>query len=198
MSYVRYPKARRLPINTLWSHRAVIRHTVDDHIITETDARAELAFPCLRFLEDIDVAFFVYGHAPGDQTDVPERVPAQEQHDHLVRTGQRRDPERPEAGTPIQPRQLHRDPDDFGEQDDSPQEPSRSTAGDIRFPGIDATVVPRHIQQMVARMHMSFGHPPRKEFLRFTSRQGASARVLQAVYVLYCPTCERLTKHHRR
>ena len=76
MSYVRRPKARRLPINAPWSHRAVIRSTSDDRILIETDARSELAFPCLRFPEDSEAAFFVYGHAPESGLEPHEKMPS--------------------------------------------------------------------------------------------------------------------------
>ena len=79
-------------------------------------------------------------------------------------------------------------------EEDIETEPSRSTAGDIRFPGLDVNVVPRHIQQMVARMHITLGHPTRREFLRLAARQGASSRVLQAIGALFCPSCARLEK----
>ena len=99
-----------------------------------------------------------------------------------------------ENGTSAQPRQARREPQDFVREEDFDDEPSRSTAGDIRFPGLDPNVVPRHIQQMVARMHLSYGHPPKKEFLRFAARQGASSRVLQAISALLCPSCVRAQK----
>ena len=59
-----HPKARRLPVDIEYTHRAFIGLTNDDQLVIETDQLSSLSFPRTRFSKPMQLAIFVYGNAP--------------------------------------------------------------------------------------------------------------------------------------
>ena len=53
------------------------------------------------------------------------------------------------------------------------------------------------IRSIEARLHLTFGHPPRRDLIVFCGQHGASLAVIQAIKALRCETCDRLVKKTR-
>ena len=72
--------------------------------------------------------------------------------------------------------------------------PQPSQHGDIRFDGLTRDQAPLSLRRSCARLHINFGHPPKKELLRFAASQGASAATLLVLSSLWCGACARAEK----
>ena len=102
------------------------------------------------------------------------------------------EPPPPEANLP--------EDDGLGVDDDGLPPASRTTApqpsqhGDIKFYGLTKDQAPLSLRRTCARLHINFGHPPKKELIRFAASQGASSSTLLVLSALYCAACARAEK----
>ena len=173
------PKARRMPTDVMWLHRGALLVPIDGDPVVETEALADLVFPRVRFRQQIRYAVMFWGVAPEDpQPDTPQ--PPEE---------------------PPQPVETNL-PEDGGlgvDDDDLPPTsrttvPQPSQHGDIKFYGLTKDQAPLSLRRTCARLHINFGHPPKKELIRFAASQGASSSTLLVLSALYCAACMRAEK----
>ena len=70
-------------------------------------------------------------------------------------------------------------------------------ANGITFVGLTKDTCPPEIRSILARMHLTFGHPESNEFIMFVAQQGASLAVIKAIKALRCAACDRSRKPKR-
>ena len=155
------PKARRLPKEVDYTHRACIYQLVSGKLVIETEDARAIAFPRQRFEEPVKLAIFVYGNAPPKDRSATE--------EDAKRTGM--DTEEGFAPPCIASGVRHNH--------------------EIWFENITNDQVPKPLRSEVARMHINLDHPRREDFLRLLVGHGANNATLAAANALRCASCAR-------
>ena len=185
------PRARRMPTEITWKHRGALIVPFTGAPTLETEALRDLAYPCLRFSSELEFAVMFWGEAPDeepkgepkDEYDTPIRDENQDQVEVAPKTS--------ESQAPLAPEVLYPDFDVPDDPDTPTRVPRATTHGDITFTGLTKEQAPLEIRRMVARMHLNYGHPRKRDLLRFAASQGANANTLTVISALRCKVCER-------
>ena len=158
----RYAKARRLPKDIKFSHRACVAKLPDGTFLLESEAADAIAFPQQRFEEQVEIAVFIFGNAPDKEQ--PDTLPK----DADERAGMDESAFSPPclaAGV----KHNH----------------------EVWFEGITDDQVPKAIRSHVAKMHKNLDHPRREDLLRLLVGHGANNATLAAANALRCASCAR-------
>ena len=167
----RTPKQRRLPQDVLLEgiqHRGAALLYNDDQIGIEAETvHSIMDAPAGKYDKPVRVAIYFYGDAPATSLK-PE------------------DNARPEAAKAPARHQP--------EVDDERMLPHQPGYRDISFPGVD---IPAWVQQVLRRVHVNLGHPPREVLVRQLATAGASDVALKGARALRCETCLRVSPPHQ-
>ena len=143
----------------------------DGRLLFESDHVITTPYPSSRFASPVAMAIFVYGIAPEDSESGPTELP--------------RDMQVADAEAEL--------------DDDPPPQRTHTQryAHGIRFVGVTKEQSPLEIRSIVARMHLTYGHPPNRELVHFVAQQGASLPAILTIKALNCDTCLRRQKTQR-